>query len=84
MFKKLLSIVFLSVLINACSSDRTDDPLSLVDDFDRGSMLTNLSDNIIIPSYEDFAAKMTSMKNAGKLSQLHLTKIHLSNLELLG
>jgi len=66
MFKKLLSIVFLSVLINACSSDRTDDPLSLVDDFDRGSMLTNLSDNIIIPSYEDFAAKMTSMKNAGQ------------------
>ena len=66
MIKKFLSIVFLLVLINACSYDRTDDPISLVDNFDRGSMLTNLSDNIIIPSYEDFAAKMTSMKNAGQ------------------
>jgi len=66
MIKKFLSIVFLLVLINACSYDRTDDPISLVDNFDRGSMLTNLSDNIIIPSYESFAAKMTSMKDAGQ------------------
>ena len=66
MIKKFLSIVFLLVLINACSYDRTDDPISLVDNFDRGLMLTNLSDNIIIPSYEDFAAKMTLMKDAGQ------------------
>tara|TARA_B110000908_G_C10251023_1_gene452042 strand:- start:1840 stop:2946 length:1107 start_codon:yes stop_codon:yes gene_type:complete len=66
MFKKFLSIVFLLVLINACSYDRTDDPISLVDNFDRGSMLTNLSDNIIIPSYEDFATNMTLMKSAGQ------------------
>ena len=44
MIKKFLSIVFLLVLINACSSnDGVEDPISLVDDFDRGSMLTNLS-----------------------------------------
>jgi len=61
MFKKLLSIVFLSLLMNACSYDRNQDSISIVDNFDRGSMLTNLSDNIIIPSYEDFAAKMTLM-----------------------
>ena len=67
MIKKFLSIVFLLVLINACSSnDGVEDPISLVDDFDRGSMLTNLSDNIIIPSYEDFAVKMTLMKDAGQ------------------
>ena len=67
MIKKFLSIVFLLVLINACSSnDEVEDPISLVDDFDRGSMLTNLSDNIIIPSYEGFAVKMTSMKDAGQ------------------
>lgn len=65
MFKKLLSIVFLSVFMYACTVDRNEDPISLVDDFDRGSMLTNLSDNIIIPSYEDFAVKMTQMKDAG-------------------
>ena len=67
MIKKFLSIVFLLVLINACSSnDGVEDPISLVDDFDRGLMLTNLSDNIIIPSYEDFAVKMTLMKDAGQ------------------
>jgi predicted lipoprotein len=66
MSKKFLSIVFLSVLINACSNDRSEESISLVDNFDRGSMLTNLSDNIIIPSYEGFAAKMTLMKNAGQ------------------
>lgn len=67
MIKKFLSIVFLLVLINACSSDDgVEDPISLVDDFDRGSMLTNLSDNIIIPSYEGFAVKMTLMKDAGQ------------------
>ena len=54
MSKKFLSIVFLSVLINACSNDRSEESISLVDNFDRGSMLTNLSDNIIIPSYEGF------------------------------
>lgn len=66
MFKKLLSIVFLSVFMYACTVDRNEDPINLVDDFDRGSMLTNLSDNIIIPSYEDFAVKMTQMKDAGQ------------------
>ncbi len=67
MLKKLFPLIFLSILIYACSSnDGEEDPQIVVDDFDRGQMLTNLVDNIIIPSYEGFAAKMDLMKDAGQ------------------
>ena len=67
MVKKFLSLVFLAVIVYACSSNEgEDDPISFIDDFDRGLMLTNLADNIIIPSYEGFATNMTLMKNAGQ------------------
>ena len=66
MFKKLFPLFFLSILIYACSSNEgEDDPIIIADDFDRGQMLTNLVDNIIIPSYEGFANEMSSMTNAG-------------------
>ena len=66
MFKKILSIVFLTVLIHACTND-TDQYLdNVTDDFDRGSILINLADNIILPSYESFAVKMTLMKDVGQ------------------
>tara|TARA_B100000787_G_scaffold170248_1_gene165189 strand:- start:25292 stop:26407 length:1116 start_codon:yes stop_codon:yes gene_type:complete len=69
MSKKIFTIVFLAVLVYACSSSNDpgeDDSIIFVDNFDRGLMLTNLADNIIIPSYEGFASKMTLMKNAGQ------------------
>ena len=66
MVKKFLSLVFLAVVIYACSSNEGEDDPIFIDDFDRGLMLTNLADNIIIPSYEDFATNMTLMKNAGQ------------------
>ena len=68
MSRNFLSIVFLAVLLYACSSNEgEDDSISFVDDFDRGLMLTNIVDNIIIPSYEDFATNMTLMKSAGQI-----------------
>jgi predicted lipoprotein len=68
MFKKILKILTVTVLINACSSSNEafDDLVIFEDDFDRGLMLTNIADNIIIPSYEDFSDKMTSMKLVGQ------------------
>jgi len=51
MLKKLFPLIFLFILIYACSSNEgEDDPIIIADDFDRGQMLTNLVDNIIIPS----------------------------------
>jgi len=67
MVKKFLSLVFLAVFMYSCSSNEgEDESIIFVDDFDRGLMLTNLADNIIIPSYEGFATNMTLMKNAGQ------------------
>ena len=67
MVKKFLSLVFLAVIIYACSSNEgEDDSIIFIDNFDRGLMLTNLADNIIIPSYEGFASKMILLNNAGQ------------------
>jgi predicted lipoprotein len=66
MFKKLFPLIFLSIIIYACSSNEgEDDPIIIADDFDREQILTNLVDNIIIPSYESFANEMSLMANAG-------------------
>ena len=66
MFKKGFIFFFSLMIIVACSSDDSDDNLPvLVDNFDRASMLTFAADQIIIPSYNDFADKMTGLKNAG-------------------
>ena len=66
MFKKVSILLFFVVTIYACSPDEQDLPGSIiVDNFDRASMLTFAADQIIIPSYSDFADKMTGLKNAG-------------------
>lgn len=67
MFKKIFKILFLSTLVCACSSsdEAFEDLVIFEDDFDRGLMLTNLVDNIIIPSYENFSEKMTLMNQEG-------------------
>ena len=70
MTRKILAIVFFTGLIYACSSSSgggDDDPDNvIVDNFDRGAMLTNIADNIIIPAFQDFSSKMTAMKTAGQ------------------
>ena len=66
MFKKGFIFFFSLMIIMACSSDDSDDNLPvLVDNFDRASMLTFAADQIIMPSYNDFANKMIDLKNAG-------------------
>lgn len=55
----ILGVVLSSFLVWACSSDATDDggqqddgPVNV--SFDRGAMLSNWADNIILPSYANF------------------------------
>lgn len=60
----------------ACSSDSSEDPTVIEDDFgvsdddgtpvtfDRGAMLVTWSDNIIIPSYEAFQAQLENLNTA--------------------
>lgn len=67
MIKKTLLIALLGVMAYGCSnSSGADDPGTTPDNFDRGAMLTNVADNIIIPAMQDFSAKMTMLKTAGQ------------------
>lgn len=65
--KKLILFTLSMVLFWACSSDSTDDiqnPNPTNVNFDRGAMLENWADNIIIPSYEAFDVEMSKLNNS--------------------
>ncbi len=70
--KKVLSILSILVFIYACTDDEgmttPDDGNSTgsVNTFDRSAMLTNWSDNIIIPGYVDFANKVDALETVAE------------------
>ncbi len=49
-------------LLSACGGEKTQE---VTDDFDRGIMLTNWADNIIVPSYEGYQTAVKELKTAG-------------------
>ena len=65
MFKKIIAaVLFVGLAFSCSSSSGGGDPV--VDDFDRGAMLANFADNIIVPAFQDFATQMTALKTAGQ------------------
>lgn len=60
---KFWSLCVIAVIVFACSSD-SDSPEEDQDSFDRGAMLANWADNIIIPSYSSFNSKANNLKTA--------------------
>ncbi|WP_298763649.1 imelysin family protein [uncultured Polaribacter sp.] len=79
MFKKI-SILFLSVSIFVgCNSSEEPEP-TVTDNFDRQAMLTNITDNIILPAYEDFSTKMNALKSDGTTFASTPTLTNLENL----
>ncbi|MFV9551539.1 imelysin family protein [Algibacter sp. PT7-4] len=60
MKKYFLGIILVSIIV-ACSSSSSDDEPKVADNFDRGAMLTNLADNIIIPAFEDLQTKLSAL-----------------------
>ena len=81
----------MATMIWACSSDNTGDstPEEIVDpepqevSFERGSMLINWADNIIIPSYEAFSSEMSGLQTAfdifkGDASEVNLVAFRAS------
>ncbi|WP_324721327.1 imelysin family protein [Salinimicrobium sp. HB62] len=64
MFKKIKLLV-LAAFIVACNSDDSGKSGNTdTDNFDRGAMLENWADNIIIPSFENFSGKTASLEEA--------------------
>jgi len=63
MFKRISIISIFLIIVYACSSN-TEENVSTPDTFDRGAMLSNLADNIIIPSFNDFNTKLNAMQTA--------------------
>lgn len=64
MFKRIL-ILFIAITgMYACSSSEEKEPV-VTDSFNRVGMLTNITDNIILPAYEDFSVKMNTLKSNG-------------------
>ncbi|VXB98070.1 Iron-regulated protein A [Flavobacterium sp. 9AF] len=55
--KKILLLLGIIIFIIACSSDNTSEETSN-DSFNRTELLTNWADNIIIPRYENYQAKV--------------------------
>ena len=60
--KKTLALFSLLSILMACGSD--DGPEIEVDSFNRQAMLANWADNIIIPAYENFSAKIGILKTS--------------------
>jgi|TARA_R110000851_G_scaffold333552_1_gene516243 predicted lipoprotein len=61
--KSGILLAIIAVAITACSSDN-DGPTETNDNFDRGAMLANWADNIIIPAYTSFNSKVVEMEAA--------------------
>ena len=63
MIKKISLFLGLALIV-ACSSSDDSSSGAKTDNFDRSALLTNLADNIIIPAYQDFGPKLTSLKGS--------------------
>ena len=67
--KKIFGIIAIALFFYACGSDDTtittdDSGTDNTGNFDRSAMLTNWADNIIIPGYVDFTAKVNALETA--------------------
>lgn len=81
MVKKSFLILLFSLGIVSCKSDAED--MCTTDDFDRGAMLTNWAENIIIPSYENYVDKVNVLNLdvatfVGAPSENHLQTVRTS------
>ena len=63
--KKLAFLLFGTLLVASCNSNDSEEK-GKTDDFDRGAMLVNWADNIIIPSFENFALETQDLRAATK------------------
>ncbi len=56
-----LGLVALGLIVACSSSSSSDDGPTGNDNFDRGALLVNIADNIIVPAFEDLQTKLTAL-----------------------
>jgi predicted lipoprotein len=56
-------LIFASLIFTACSSEDEGSGNNEVDTFDRGAMLENWADNIIVPSFENFKSSTQQLED---------------------
>ncbi|MFS4482624.1 imelysin family protein [Hyunsoonleella sp. 2307UL5-6] len=61
MKKFFLGLICLGIIVACSSSSTDDDSTGGNDNFDRGALLTNVADNIIIPAFEDLQTKLSAL-----------------------
>lgn len=67
--KKIFGLLAIALFIYACGDDdtptTTDDGTGMgtTGSFDRSAMLSNWADNIIVPGYQDFVSKVTTLES---------------------
>ncbi len=82
MYKKILFIVFLSILLIQCSgsesedSDNTSAPVA----YDRGKMLVHWADKIILPSYNAFLSTLNDLSSKTNVFTADPNQSNLDNL----
>ena len=69
--KHTLLVTALVLVVWSCSDDN-DDPAGNNDNFDRGAMLTNWADNIILPSYQAYVADLEDLATSAGAFRMKL------------
>ncbi|WP_109851927.1 imelysin family protein [Aquimarina sp. AU58] len=59
-----LVLVALFFIAGCSSSDDSNDTGGITDNFDRKALLTNIADNIVIPSYQSFSTDIIALRTA--------------------
>ena len=59
--KKIFTVLSIAIIITGCGGGDNNDIYS--DGFDRNALLINITDNIIIPAYNNFSSKTTELEN---------------------
>ncbi len=76
----LLGIALPSILIlGSCSSDNSGE--DMIDGFDRGAMLVNWADNIIIPAYESYYSTLQSLELTADAFETDKNSVNLQSMQ---
>ncbi len=75
--KKIWFVLLISSIAYSCGED--DGP-SIGDNFDRGTMLGNWADNIIVPAYQAYASDLSALSSATNTFVGDINETNLSNL----